>query len=947
MSKVQLECQVFKERMQKIIEAMGSEVDGVMIAIGKREEVKPYGINSAMFLYLLGYEFPETVLIIRKTELVTIASAKKSLILEQLSAQVTVRSLIKEKNGSNQEDLDREVAALAGDKPIGVLAEERGPLVERWMSAQKTQDVTDRIEKIFLTKDAQQKELLITAGECAKYISDLLERKLRACIKLQSNVTQEEVAEELEKDLETELEDLPKGVDQTYLEMCFSPVIQSGGRYRTEKTAEGEFFNPYKDQVLCYDVISYYIWIAYKGYCSLAGRVMLVDPNEKSEYVLGTTIEVMEHLLSAITTDKTFEEIQKSCAEHLQQRVREEYQAELVKALQVKIGESIGVRPVEGGQVSQQAHPQNSMVFAVSVGFGSVKNLVPDALADVHIDNIVRMENNHAVLLTPFSTSVKDYVAYKPEEEGARAQTGRRYRNKQKEFERIREINEHQKHLMDELIEEQLRYYKEQDPLCLEKEEAVPTKQVVAYQKETQMARGLPAIKVDKRSSTVILPIFGMAVPFYISTIKNVTKTIEDKIGYLKVAFHAPPAEEQSEHNLLSLVVKDKQELITTAWKDITALKKEEEKVEEDGPEEGEQEELQRVYDKVETLQNVYLRFDHRIGAKKSAVGTLELHRNGLRYHTKQKGHVDLLFSKVKHMFYQPGVAEHPTIIHFKLHTPIIVQEKKTTDVQFFRNCLINVVHDTRKSQNRMCDEEEEIYEEEEEIRMREEVNDAFLEFAELVARQSRLTLEEPLSKGFHGVPHRQNVLIQPTEECLVNLTEFPFFVLPFKEIELLNFERRIIGVNTCDMVFVLKDKAKMPVSIFGVHFSDVPWLMDFLDSKNICFTETKINIQWPNVLKSIMADPVAFYEGGAWAILQANRESDNEDNQEESEAANLDTTEESSTDEEFSTNDGTVSEEDEEDEEEEDYTETEEEEEESEIYRKTEEGSKKKKTKH
>ena len=31
---------------------------------------------------------------------------------------------------------------------------------------------------------------------------------------------------------------------------------------------------------------------------------------------------------------------------------------------------------------------------------------------------------------------------------------------------------------------------------------------------------------------------------------------------------------------------------------------------------------------------------------------------------------------------------------------------------------------------------------------------------------------------GFHGVPNREMVLIQPTVRCLVNLTETPFFLV-------------------------------------------------------------------------------------------------------------------------------------------------------------------------
>jgi nucleosome binding factor SPN SPT16 subunit len=43
---------------------------------------------------------------------------------------------------------------------------------------------------------------------------------------------------------------------------------------------------------------------------------------------------------------------------------------------------------------------------------------------------------------------------------------------------------------------------------------------------------------------------------------------------------------------------------------------------------------------------------------------------------------------------------------------------------------------------------------------------------------------------GFHGVPHRQLVLLQPTTDCLVYLSELPFFVVTLPEIEVAHLER-------------------------------------------------------------------------------------------------------------------------------------------------------------
>ncbi|VDP76807.1 unnamed protein product [Schistosoma curassoni] len=47
---------------------------------------------------------------------------------------------------------------------------------------------------------------------------------------------------------------------------------------------------------------------------------------------------------------------------------------------------------------------------------------------------------------------------------------------------------------------------------------------------------------IDKKYETVILPIFGLPTPFHISTIKNVSTSIEADYTYLRINFHHPGA---------------------------------------------------------------------------------------------------------------------------------------------------------------------------------------------------------------------------------------------------------------------------------------------------------------------------------------------------------------------------------------------------------------------
>ncbi len=70
----------------------------------------------------------------------------------------------------------------------------------------------------------------------------------------------------------------------------------------------------------------------------------------------------------------------------------------------------------------------------------------------------------------------------------------------------------------------------------------------------------------------------------------------------------------------------------------------------------------------------------------KKTLGSLEIHQNGVRF-SSQKGQViDILFSNIKHCFYQPcGGDELIVILHFNLKTPVMVGTKKVNDVQFYK----------------------------------------------------------------------------------------------------------------------------------------------------------------------------------------------------------------------------------------------------------------------
>ena len=47
---------------------------------------------------------------------------------------------------------------------------------------------------------------------------------------------------------------------------------------------------------------------------------------------------------------------------------------------------------------------------------------------------------------------------------------------------------------------------------------------------------------MDGRAETVLLPIYGVSVPFHISVIKNVTNSQDNEHSFVRIIFHSPSA---------------------------------------------------------------------------------------------------------------------------------------------------------------------------------------------------------------------------------------------------------------------------------------------------------------------------------------------------------------------------------------------------------------------
>lgn len=498
-----------------------------------------------------------------------------------------------------------------------------------------------------------------------------------------------------------------------------------------------------------------------------------------------------------------------------------------------------------------------------------------------------------------------------------------------------RKRREHQKDLARvRLLEAQELYAQTDDNSSKKTGDAI--QKFESYKKDSMWPKDMKGnrVVIDKRNDTVIFPVNGIPAPFHIATIKNVTKSEEGKSIFLRVNFVTPGRSfgrkeavtfmDPAGHFLRSLTVRTNdlvhaQELI----KDITELRKQ------FVTREATKKEMADIVEQ-EGLIEITGRRPVKLGEisvrpaleGRRLPGDVEIHSNGIRYKMQLKSDqkIDVLFSNVKHLFFQPCDQEMTVIVHLHLKTPIMVGKKKTKDIQFYREALDNHVEETggRRRKTNYGDEDE-IAQEREERRRRQQVNDEFKSFAEKISEAYKgLEVEIPFRDlGFNGVPSRQTVLLQPTTECLVYLTEPPYTIVTLNEVEIAYLERVMFGLKNFDLVFIFKDHTIAPVHITAIPMANLEAVKDWLDSVDVLFAESTVNYNWTNIMKTVVEDPIGFYEMGGWSYLQPDAEN-GDDSEEEEQSSEYEPEEED--DEEFED-----SEDDEEDEEEDDEDEDEE----------------------
>ena len=891
------------------------------------KQVKTSGFHE----YILGYDFADSLIFFTPKTIYFVVASKKKLILESIEKrkganipeiQIILRANVDDNTPKIKDILERILKEVnKSEINLGYIKEEKGvgKTVEEFYKVAENMnnvnlvDTPLLVDEILQIKDKIELNLIEISGKYSCQILNYLNKTFENAIEEEKSITHEKISENIKKLTEKDSfnkkfveknKDLK--IDPASLEIKYLPVIQSGGKYSWDP------FKPSDSNKLSNDIIICKSFATYKEYNSQLIRTFMIDSNkaQQTQYkiLLAAFDKILELLKDAIKKEeKTFGEIYKEVKDFIISK-----DESLSKSVPECMGYGIGIEQSnENLRITENCKipVQKGMVIFIYLCLDNLNNKFMMQLGDTVCINmngdLVNFTENCSKGLNDIHYELKnnsdkesEEIAVDPKNYEPNVRVTRHMDKKDDEkFQLAEKRKEHQEQLLKAKNEEFKRRLREEGRNFLKEEAEVKKKDYSNLKCFDSIKQFPPEVKHGKiflspKHFTVFLPIFSHIVPFHIGLIKNTSKSEDNNYTILRINFVIPISGSDlgivgnSENPVfireISYKYKDSSEVqnIINQIKEMTKAYRTKEQENKEREDLVEQEKI--IIKKEKKIYLPEISIKPPISSKKCQ-GVLEAHVNGFRFNSSKGERVDIIYKNIKHAFLQTCDSELIVLIHFNLKNPILVGKKKVHDIQFYRE--IGTQADDLNIKGRGNDYDE--YEMElKEEKKKENMNKEFVRFTKAVEALGEVQFDLPYRElEFNGVPFKSNVTLFPTQNCIISLSEPPFFVITINEIEIIYFERVSQSLKNFDMAFIFKDLSRPIKRIAAIPMENLDMLKTWADENDIFFGEGLFNMNWQNVMNTIKNDPENFVETGCWNFLAENLS----DEEEEEEGENPD----------------------------------------------------------
>ena len=579
-----------------------------------------------------------------------------------------------------------ETASEAGASVLGVSkASEKpfGDFVEGWASA-LTESSTESVEvhagieaALARKQEAELKHLKTAAIFGCAVMKKHLIPKLEDILDKETATKHSSIASGVDKIFEDPSRLKWKKFPSENVDLCYPPIIQSGGDYDLKANAQTNEEPLHPGVILCR------IGARYKSYCSNLGRTFLVNPTEAQQSSYKVLEQLHAHVLKMFKPGTRLGDVSAAAKSFLEQEA-----PELLPKLTKNCGHGIGLQFRESSMrlvAKNDKVMAEGMTFSVSVGLDGLEDKSLDKKVRTYslliCDTVVVTDDGYELYTSAVSSKAEQIIyelgnddAAEDGEDAGDAAENRPDLSRIYEAATAGESTDRNKEQREVLSEQQQRQRemgkKQRDAMVkrfsadADSEAKSKSRNYVAYESVGRYPKikSTSNIFVDSSADCIFLPIHGELVPFHVSTIKNVSKTehtlqsgrhIELRINFVTPAtaaggakkgeFSDPQATFLKEVTLRSMDTSR----VLSAFRLINSVKKEfsvREREKRDIDSLVEQEPLRLFKGQGSTPRLSDLNCRPTLGGKGKRSGTLEVHDNGLRFRSNQ-GNLEIMVS--------------------------------------------------------------------------------------------------------------------------------------------------------------------------------------------------------------------------------------------------------------------------------------------------------------
>lgn len=442
---VPLDVETFFQRLQRLrttwkAEGALAQCDAILLSLGAPSDFTVYQKTTALFSWLLGYEFPETVMLITKNAVAFLTSPKKGAILDALlqhksSTEIVIIKREKELGRSGEHfdqlwNLVRREAATGKRAKVGLVPRDKneGPMIGEWLSyfANKAGDyeivdVTAELGVVLASKDdLELKNVRLASKLTSVVLADQLVKKILNIVdEGRGRTTHSQIADEVEAFVTNHIGRLrPKltaeeGASLKYVDVCYPPIIQSGGVYSLKPSAVStdDPLNTKGGPIICA------LGLRHRAYCSNMARTLLIDPSKAQEESLAFLCELQKHLAHKLVPGAVISSVFEAGVEFVRER-----RPDLVNFLPSNFGFGIGIEfrapeYVINAKCFRKVEP--GMAFNLMVGLQDV-SLDASSPFSLMIADTLEVSNQTCVFLTEGLGRIQD-VSFSFKKDSARS----------------------------------------------------------------------------------------------------------------------------------------------------------------------------------------------------------------------------------------------------------------------------------------------------------------------------------------------------------------------------------------------------------------------------------------------------------------------------------------------------------------------------------------------